>query len=217
MKQVRTQESTKMAEVTDARKLSSGNPKEEVYADYANAMKALANQARLEARHAGKVAYSATARTAYQKEVDSLNVKLNIALMNAPKERKAQMIANTEVKAKQQANPDMTKKEIKKAKQVALNNARNQVGASGKDTRIQITDKEWEAIQAGAISETTLKQIITKADSDRVRQLATPRTTTSLSNAKISKIKAMSNSNYSLSEIAEALGVSTSTVSKYLK
>lgn len=216
-KQVRTQESTKMAEVTDARKLSSGNPKEEVYADYANAMKALANQARLEARHAGKVAYSATARTAYQKEVDSLNVKLNIALMNAPKERKAQMIANTEVKAKQQANPDMTKKEIKKAKQVALNNARNQVGASGKDTRIQITDKEWEAIQAGAISETTLKQIITKADSNRVRQLATPRTTTSLSNAKISKIKAMSNSNYSLSEIAEALGVSTSTVSKYLK
>lgn len=216
-KQIRTQESTKMAEVTDARKLSSGNPKEEVYADYANTMKALANQARLEARHAGKVAYSATARTAYRKEVDSLNVKLNIALMNAPKERKAQMIANTEVKAKQQANPDMTKKEIKKAKQVALNNARNQVGASGKDTRIQITDKEWEAIQAGAISETTLKQIITKADSDRVRQLATPRTTTSLSNAKISKIKAMSNSNYSLSEIAEALGVSTSTVSKYLK
>lgn len=216
-KQVRTQESTKMAEVTDARKLSSGNPKEEVYADYANTMKALANQARLEARHAGKVAYSAAARTAYQKEVDSLNVKLNIALMNAPKERKAQMIANTEVKAKQQANPDMTKKEIKKAKQVALNNARNQVGASGKDTRIQITDKEWEAIQAGAISETTLKQIITKADSDRVRQLATPRTTTALSNAKISKIKAMSNSNYSLSEIAEALGVSTSTVSKYLK
>ena len=142
--------------------------------------------------------------------------KLNIAMLNAPKERRAQIIAASEVKAKQQANPDMTKKELKKAKQVALNNARYAVGASGKDSRITITDEEWSAIQAGAISETKLKQILTKADPDRVRELATPRNKTGLSSGKVALIKSMAGSNYSLAEIAERLGVSPSTVSKYL-
>lgn len=44
----------------------------------------------------------------------------------------------------------------------------------------------------------------------------TPRATTSLSTAKQGRISALSASGYSTSEIAEALGVSTSTVSKYL-
>lgn len=52
--QVRTQKSTKMAETRDARTLSSGTPQEEAYADYANTMKALANQARKEMISSGK-------------------------------------------------------------------------------------------------------------------------------------------------------------------
>ena len=108
------------------------------------------------------------------------------------------------------------KKELKKAKQVALSNARYKVGASGKESRINITDKEWDAIQAGAISETKLKQILTKADPDRVRELATPRTNRELSSGKKALIKSMAGSNYSLDEIAARLGISTSTVSKYL-
>lgn len=213
---IREQESTKMAETRDAHTLSSGHPKEEVYADYANTMKAMANQARKEILSAGKIEYDKSARTTYQKEVSDLMAKLNMAMLNAPKERRAQIIAASEVKAKQQANPDMTKKELKKAKQVALNNARYAVGASGKDSRIVITDKEWAAIQAGAISETKLKQILTKADPDRVRELATPRTKTGLSSGKVALIKSMAGSNYSLAEIAERLGVSPSTVNKYL-
>ena len=35
---IRTQKSTKMAEVKDARELSSGTPQEEAYAKYANSM-----------------------------------------------------------------------------------------------------------------------------------------------------------------------------------
>ena len=213
---IREQESTKMAETRDAHTLSSGHPKEEVYADYANTMKAMANQARKEILSAGKIEYDKSARTTYQKEVSDLMAKLNMAMLNAPKERRAQIIAASEVKAKQQANPDMTKKELKKAKQVALNNARYAVGASGKDSRITITDREWSAIQAGAISETKLKQILTKADPDRVRELATPRNKTGLSSGKVALIKSMAGSNYSLAEIAERLGVSPSTVSKYL-
>lgn len=210
----RTQASTQMAEAKDARTLSSGTPQEEAYASYANKMKSLANQARKEMVSTGKIPYSASAKAAYQNEVDSLNAKLNVALKNAPRERQAQVIANATVTAKKQANPDMTNAEIKKANQQALTSARSQVGAERKP--VVITDREWEAIQAGAISESKLTQILNNADIDGLRQRATPRATTTLSAAKQSKIASMSASGYSTSEIAEALGVSTSTVSKYL-
>lgn len=210
----RTQASTQMAEAKDARTLSSGTPQEEAYASYANKMKSLANQARKEMVSTGKIPYSASAKATYQNEVDSLNAKLNVALKNAPRERQAQVIANATVTAKKQANPDMTNAEIKKANQQALTAARKQVGAERKP--VVITDREWEAIQAGAISESKLTQILNNADIDSLRQRATPRATTTLSTAKQNKIASMSASGYSTSEIAEALGISTSTVSKYL-
>ncbi len=211
----RTQASTQMAETRDARSLSSGHPVEEVYADYANKMKSLANQARKEMLGTGKIPYSASAKAAYKSEVDSLSASLNVALKNAPRERQAQVMANAVVAAKKQANPDMTRGEIKKANQQALTAARNAVGA--KRSPVSISDREWEAIQAGAISENKLMQILNNTDIDTIRQRATPRTTTKLSAAKVSKISAMNASGYTIAEIAEALGVSTSTISKYLK
>lgn len=211
---VRTQASTKMAETRDARTLSSGHPVEEAYADYANQMKSLANKARKEMVSTGKIAYSASAKATYQTQVNTLSAKLNVALRNAPKERQAQVIANANVAAKKKDNPDMTNAEIKKAGQQALTSARVKVGA--KREPIKLTDKEWEAIQAGAISENKLKQIINNVNIDELRERATPRATTSLSSAKISKISSMNASGYSIAEIAQALGISTSTVSKYL-
>lgn len=113
---------------------------------------------------------------------------------------------------------ELTKDEIKKASQQALTKYRESVGSvSRRDRSINITDKEWEAIQAGAISENNLKKILNNTDIDNLRERATPRTTTSLSQAKINQIKAMSASNYTTSEIAKKLGVSSSTVSKYMK
>ena len=201
----------------DVRTLSSGTPQENAYADYANKMKSLANEARKAYRSTGNLKRSSAAAETYQQEVDSLNAKLNVAAKNAPRERQANAIASSVVKAKTQANPDMTKDEIKKASNIALNDARISVGASGKETKIKITDKEWEAIQAGAISDNKLTQILRYSDVDELRQRATPRTTTQLSTAKINKAKAMSASGFTLAEIAESLGVSTSSVSKYLK
>lgn len=205
-----------MLTVDDARTLSSGTPQENLYADYANKMKALANQARKEKVTTGTIKYNSTAAKTYDKEVQSLNAKLNVALKNAPRERRAQAIANSVVNAKKQANPDMDKKEIKKASQLAINNARNSVGASGKNSRITITDKEWEAIQAGAISDSKASSILRYADEKVVRQKATPRSTTQLSTAQVNKIKAMKASGHTNAEIAEALGKSVSTVNKYL-
>lgn len=215
-KQIRTQKSTKMAETDDAYTLVSDlrTPMERAYADYANKMKALGNQARKEMISTGKIAYSTQAKGTYKKEVDTLNARLNVALKNAPKERRAQVIANATIKAKQQANPDMTKAEIKKVKQQALTAARTSVGA--KREPIKITDREWEAIQAGAISEAKLMQILNNSDIDEVRKRATPRTTTTLNTAKINRIKAMKASGYTNAEIADQMGIAASTVSNYV-
>ena len=210
----RKQKSTQMAETKDARTLSSGTPQEEAYASYANKMKSLANQARKEMVSTGRISYSSSAKAAYQQEVASLNAQLNIALKNAPRERTAQAIANATVAAKKQAYPDMTTSEIKKASQQALTAARTRVGAERK--LVEVSDREGEAIQAGAISENQLAKILNHVDIDAIRQRATPRATTTLSTAKQNKIASMSASGYSTSEIAEALGISTSTVSKYL-
>lgn len=212
---VRTQKSTKMFETQDARTLSSGTLQEEAYADYANKMKTLANQARKEMVSTRDVKYNPAAKLKYTNEVNSLNAQLNIALKNAPKERRALVIANTVIKAKKQDNPDLTKGELKKISQQELVKARLQVGA--KREMIKISPKEWEAIQAGAISHTKLQQIINHADIDILRQLATPRETTKLSNVKINKISAMISSGYNTSEIAKAIGVSSATVVKYMK
>lgn len=217
----RTQKSTQMAETDDAMTLVSANkhPMELLYADYANSMKSLANQARMEIVNTKDTPYSATAKATYNKEVKDLDAKLAIAELNRPRERAAQRKTNAAIQAKIQANPDMSKSDIKKAKNQAINKYRKEVGSvSRKDRNIEITDREWEAIQAGAISATKLRRILKNADADKLRERATPRASTTLSPAKINKIKAMStNSNYSLAEIAAACGCSTTTVSKYLK
>ena len=215
----RTQKSTRMAETDDARTLISkaNTPMENLYADYANTMKKMANKSRVEVANTGKVAYSASAKATYQKEVKSLEEKLKTALLNKPRERQAQRLANAEV-AKLKATTTMEKGDLKKAGQRALSNARVSVGSvSRKDRSIKITDREWEAIQAGAISENKLKLIIDNADMSELRQRATPRSTATLSSAKASKIMAMSANGKTISEIAKACGVSASTVSKCLK
>ena len=220
----RTQRSTKMAETDDAKTLISdaNTPMERLYADYANRMKDLANRARVEAANTGKIAYSKTAKATYSEEVRSLDEKLRVALMNAPRERQAQLRANAEVNAKvrraKEEGRELKNDEIKKAGQQALSRSRADVNSvSRKDRSIKITDREWEAIQSGAISENVLKKILNNADVDDLRQRATPRSTTTLNQAKINRIKAYSASNYTIGEIAKKLGVSVSTVSKYLK
>ena len=214
---VRTQPVARMANTNDAMTLVSEakTPAELAYAKYANQMKSLANRARLEILNTGRVAYSKSARATYKKEVDDLTDQLNEALLNAPRERLAQVMANATVTAKKQANPDMTKAEVKKERQRALASSRSAVGASRK--LVEISDRQWEAIQAGAVSENILSQILDHANMDTVKQLATPKATSTLSAAKINKLKAMYESgNYTTYQIAQSLGVSNSTVSRYL-
>lgn len=211
---IKTIKSSKMAESRDAFNLSSGTPMEQVYANYANGLKSMANSARKEMVNTKPAPYSPSARKTYANEVGSLTSKLNIAQKNAPLERRAQLLANATVKAKREANPDMDNAELKKVKNFALEEARNRVQA--KKTKIDITPKEWQAIQAGAISNNRLDQILSNADLDRVKELATPRDRPVMTDVKIARANALANSGATPAEIADQLGLSVSTLRDYL-
>lgn len=209
--------STKMDEADDARSLISdkNTPIENVYAEHANKMKGLANAARKEYLATKPRLYSESARKTYAKEVSDLNAKLRIAQMNAPRERQAQLLANTMIAARKQANPDMDKDDLKKEKALALTEARERVGAK-KDV-IKFTQREWDAIQAGAITNNKLAAMLQNADMDQVRQLATPRDRPVMSDAKTRRAEALLANGYPQSEIADMLGVPASTLSDALK
>lgn len=211
-------ESTKMAEADNAYDLVSGNPgshiQESLYAEYANKMKSLANEARKEMISIKEIQYSPAAAKTYKDEVAQLKSDLNEAYKNTPKERQANMIVASQMKLKKQEDPHMTEEEYTKTATRLLNMTRARIGAKRKE--IQISDKQWEAIQAGAIHPTTLKEIFRFANKTRIRQLATPyKNTNSLSKNQISRMKSMLARGYTNFEIAELLGVSESTIVKY--
>ena len=212
--------STLMAETDDAHTLVSykKHPMEIIYADYANHMKALANRARLEVIRTGNLKSDPNAKKIYKDEVASLMNKLNNARKNSIRERTAQRLATSEMKRRKETNPKMDKEDEAKLAQRLLSKYRNESGSiSRKQRGITITDKEWEAIQAGAISENKLKKILDNSDPDLLRERAMPKSRKTLNTAQINRIKAMSASNFTLNQIAEKMNLPASTVANYLK
>jgi DNA-binding CsgD family transcriptional regulator len=201
----------------DANKLLSkngGTVQERLYAEHSNKMKALANQARYASVRTPKVKVSPSAKVTYSSEVKTLSAKLRTALENAPLERQALVIANRVYQAKLQAAPNMDDVQKKRVKYQSLQQARLNTGA-GK-TRIEITDREWEAIQAGAISHSRLEQILLHANAERIQELATPKQKVLMTSAKTQRALSMLASGYTQAEIASALGVSLSTLKRNL-
>ncbi len=206
--------------VTDnAYDITSGtnNPTENAYADYSNKMKALAAEARKEYTKTDDIKYDKLAKQVYINEYNSLNEKLRVAQSKAPRERAAQRKATAIANAKSKANPEMSAGEYKKIKQHALEEARVEYGVTGKDYKININEKEWEAIQSGGISKNMLEHILNYADSTLVKQLAMPRDSVALAPSVVDKIQSYFNNGYTASQIAGQLGISTSTVYKYLE
>ena len=214
-----TTKTTEMANTKDARTLSSGTIIENYYADYANKMKAMANEARKEAYSTPILTYSKEANKKYAKEVASLMDKLDVAEKNAPYERKANNLATSRVNQIIKDNPELRDKKdrLGKLRNQEINRARVEVGSDSKAVRIDITDKEWEAIQAGAVHDSTLKKIINKSNPDRIRELATPKPKVAITPAKAARIKTMQASGYTIEQIAQSLGVSASTINRYLR
>lgn len=203
-----------MYETNDAHTLSSGTKMEEIYADHANALKALGNKARLMSMKVGTFQVDKEAVVKYKEEVKSLDNKLKVALSNAPLERQALIAANAAYKFKTEGK-EMTKEEKKKVKTVEMARARARFGASKSDKMIEITEREWEAIQSHAVSKSKLQSILDNTDLDKVKSYATPREDKGMTDAQIARITTLTNAGATTAEIAEALGVSTSTIIKY--
>lgn len=219
--QVKNQEKVPwMSIVSDARDLLSSkdnpNPKELAYASYANRMKELAREARKLAYNTPKLEQNKAAAKEYAEEVKSLEDKLTRAEKNSPRERQAQVLATVTYRSQIKANPDVEgdKEHLKRLRGQSLDRARRIVGA--KKETIDITDREWEAIQKGAISDTKLKKILDNTDQDKFKQRATPRDSKVLSTSRKQLAVTMANNNFTNADIAERLGVSPSTVSKIL-
>ena len=217
----RQTKSTKMYEANDAFTLTSGGSRnnpgtqmEAIYAQHANILKGMADEARRESRTTRGTQYNPEARKVYSKEVASLDAKLDTAMRNKPLERQAQIIANKTIATQRRANPDMSKDEIKRLKQQALSGARNKVGKN--PYTIDITEREWEAIQSGAVSKSKLSNILDNANMDQVKKYATPKQQRGLTPAKIANAKALLSAGYTQAEVAEKLGVSTSTLARNL-
>ena len=210
----------KMEYYDDARELSSGYYIEEVYAGYANSMKALGNESRKEARATGRLEQNKSAKETYAEEVASLNKKIGLAALEAPKERQAQVIASSVMKAREEADPSLKEKDNadkrRKLASKALENARDQVhgGVHEKRYRIDITDREWDAIQAGAISDNQLQKILRYADTAEIKKRALPRENTGMKASTKARARMLLNSGHSPSSVAEELGVSVSTLAK---
>ena len=92
-----------------------------------------------------------------------------------------------------------------------MQRARDQVGANSSKTKIVFSDREWEAIQKHAISDSMLTKFLNSSDSSEIVKRAMPKPTTKLSAAKVAKAKAML-ATYTYDQIAEALGVPKSTI-----
>lgn len=202
--------SKNLQETDNAATLSSGTPIENEYVNHSNKMKALADKSRLGYINAPNAVYNASANKTYSDDVKSLDAKLSQALMNAPLERQAQVMANAVVKAKRDSNPDMETTQRKRIEAQALFEMRARTGA--KPQRVEISDSEWSAIQAGAITNTNLKAILDNANMDRVRELATPRTTVLMTSSKTARAQSMLSSGYTRAEVADQLGVSITTL-----
>lgn len=211
--QERQTKSTKMYEAKDARELLSDNPNamEILYADFANHLKAMGNKSRKEYLSIEEPKRDPEAAKKYAAEVKSLDEKLKLAESNAPIERKAQVLANQLFALKKEANPDMEDDELKKARGQSLVRAREITGA--KKIQITPTEKEWEAIQANAISKTKLSKILLNSNTDRIIELALPKEMKGLTPAKQSAARAMLDSGHTIQEVAEQYGVSTSMIS----
>lgn len=205
--------STKMAEAKDAFALSSGTIMEAKYAEYANRMKAMANEARKEYVALTNTAYNKDAAKKYAAEVSSIMAKLNDAQKRRPLERKVQAIADMKIKQLRQDNEDMDRESLRKHRARFVKEARSRMGSAGAK-KLELNEREWQAVISGALHHQKINDLFSAMDVETVKQYATPKNyTPKLTKGEIAYAKSLLNGgNYTQKDIANMLGVSTTTL-----
>src|SRR5699024_1932737 len=198
-------------------KINSGSPVENAYQHYIEQLQVIKNNGQKELSTIDIPKRDPYAAKSYSHEVLSLNSKIKSISAQAPLERKAQVEANKAFKEYIKANPTISTDRKKSLRSEMLNNARLSNGVTPYEKKVHITPKEWDAIQANAISKTALEKLLSKADMDELREYATPKNRKAISPAKLASIKRMmASSNYTLAEIAQSTGLSPNTIKSAL-
>ncbi len=223
--ELKKMKSTNMAEHKDAMELVSKDryPTELVYAKHANEMKRMANEARLASLKVEDTPYDPQAAKTYEREVESLKEKVNVAKVNAVLERRAVRVTDVIVADRMKNYPERYNNKTPDGK-AHLSKLRKQVleqqrAILNKSSAFEINEREWQAIQAGALKKTKLEEVINRADQSCVKKLAFPDNSnkTKMTDANIARAKAMLNSGFTQAEVAEMFGISTTTLRKQLK
>ena len=208
----------RMYDVKDAFELvgNKEDAKEIAYAKYANSMKELARKSRYIAVNMENLKRNPDSVKAYSKEVASLNEKLKSVKANKYLERQAQILGNKRYYAAKR-DGNYSRDQLKRLQNECIAGARLSIGA--KKPTIDITPREWMAIDAGAVSSSILTQIINNTSLDTIRSYTMPRQTqrSLVSYSDEALIRSMARRpNVTQAEIADAMGLSTSTINQIL-
>ena len=207
-----TVERPQMAMTNDARDLISAirSDPEILYADYANKLKQMANDARKTMMYTKGIQTNQSAKKEYADELISLKEKLDQAYRAKPKEARAQNIANGIINQKIKMDRNLSQKDLKKIRQIAIETARAQVG-------VKLCFKIYASEQIEKKGKTPIEEILKNTNPDSLRERATPSNGRALSNSQMAQIRNMHNGFYTIAEIADYMGVSTSTISRVIK
>ena len=214
-KKVPVQEKVKRLSITkDAYDLvrDPSDPVESLYADHANEMKRVANAARLKSIRTPTPKKNPQAAAVYKDEVSDLDAQLKAAVKQKPLDRRAQNIANGVIKAKRQEDPALRydQDRLRKVERQASDAARSRLGLE--KPVIHMTDRQWDAVQANAISPSKLKDILNYVPKKRVMELAMPKKNAVMTSSITARAKAMFSAGATTAEVAAALGVAPSTL-----
>lgn len=214
----RTENIKRMELVDDAFKLVADPSKltetERAYAVYANHCKSLANQARKEYLVTKPIEYNKEAAAKYATEVAELKEAYLKASKNKARERQAQLLATSEYNAiLNDHGSELDGEDRRKLRGQCVSDARDACGAN-KD-RIRFTEKQWEAVNAGAIGPSMLDRLLDNADKDNYVKLALPKTSR-ISDSQKSQILNLYRAGWGYEAISEKLGISTGSVSNII-
>lgn len=196
--------------VDDANLLSSGTAAEKLYANYINEVRSLKTTAESINQSTKGAKYQPGMKELYRNEVQSIDSKLHKQYLRAPRERQAQLEAN-----KNYYNalvPGMSKDDKNKLKAQILAAARQKHNPADPEGKFNITPKEWEAINSGAISHTKVTDILKFGNSEQIKKYATPKAQVEVKAPSIARAKALIANGYTPAQVAEQLGVSTTTI-----
>ena len=195
--------------IKDARKLSSGTKVENEYADYANRLKVISNEATKASMTTPSFKRNPLAAKQYAPQVESLRAKVQKAAANAPRERQAQALA--EQLYRERNTDELSNDARKKLRNQSLAEARQTANAHREV--VKVTPEEWRAIDNEAVSANLLKDIIRYGEIDKLTELAKPRTP-KMTTARVSRAKALLANGYTYADVAKSLGVSVSTLKR---